>query len=105
MAKINWSEPALQQLESVAEYIAIDNFRAAKALVQDIFDKTHRLEQFPQSGRMIPELPDSIYREVVVPPVRIFYRTEGDDIFILHVMRVEQQLRQFMLSNRSKQSD
>jgi toxin ParE1/3/4 len=99
MAEVIWTEPALQELDSIAEYIALDNVVAASALVEELFDKTERLERFPQSGRIPPELPNSIYREVVVPPCRIFYREEGDHVFILYVMRDEQQFRVYMLEN------
>ena len=99
MAEVIWTEPALQELDYIAEYIALDNVVAASALVEELFDKSERLERFPQSGRIPPELPNSIYREVVVPPCRIFYREEGDHVFILYVMRDEQQFRVYMLEN------
>jgi toxin ParE1/3/4 len=99
MAEIIWTEPALQELDSIAEYIALDNVVAASTLVEKVFEKTERLENFPQSGRTPPELPNSIYREVVMPPCRVFYREEGSHVFILYVMREERQLRAYMLEN------
>jgi toxin ParE1/3/4 len=99
MAKIIWTEPALDQLDEIAEYIALDNPVAASELVARIFKKVDRLEQFPNSGREPPELPDSIYREVVCSPCRIFYRREGKNVLILHVMRDEMQLKQYLLSD------
>jgi plasmid stabilization system protein ParE len=100
MVEVIWTEPALQELDAIAEYIALDNPAAASKLVKDVFDKTGRLENFPQSGRIAPELPDSVYRELVVPPCRIFYRQEQQQVFILYVMREERQLRAYMLENR-----
>lgn len=99
MAEIIWTEPALQQLDSIAEYIALDNPAAARDLVKEVFDKTERLESFPNSGRIPPELPDSVYRELVVPPCRIFYREDEPRVLVLYVMREERQLRAFMLVN------
>lgn len=99
MAEVIWTEPALQELDALAEYIALDNPAAASALVKDIFDKIERLENFPKSGRIPPELPDSVYREVVVPPCRIFYREDEQRVLVLYVMREERQLRAFMLGN------
>jgi toxin ParE1/3/4 len=99
MAEVIWTEPALQDLDSIAEYIALDNVVAAGALVEEVFDKTERLESFPQSGRIPPELPNSIYRDVVVPPCRVFYREEGNRVFIVYTMREERQLRAYMLEN------
>lgn len=99
MAEVIWTEPALQELDAIAEYIALDNPAAASRLVAEVFDKTERLESFPQSGRVPPELPNSVYREVVVPPCRIFYREDKTQVFILYVMREERQLRAYMLDN------
>jgi len=66
-----------------------------------VFDKVVRLETQPESGRVPAELKGLNYREVVVPPCRIFYRVEEERVFILHVMRQEQDLRKFLLKNES----
>lgn len=97
MAEVIWTEPALQELDALAEYIALDNPAAASHLVQDVFDKIERLEDFPQSGRTAPELPNSVYRELVVSPCRIFYREDEKRVLVLYVMREERQLRAHML--------
>ncbi|WP_297892100.1 type II toxin-antitoxin system RelE/ParE family toxin [Shewanella sp.] len=99
MAEVIWTEPALQELDALAEYIALDNPAAASALVKDIFDKIERLENFPKSGRIPPELPDSVYRELVIPPCRIFYREDEQRVLVLYVMREQRQFRAFMLGN------
>jgi len=97
MVEVIWTEPALQGLDAIAEYIALDNPLAASQLVKAVLDKTGRLEGFPKSGRTPPELPDSVYREVVVSPCRVFYREDGNRVLILYVMREEQSLRAYML--------
>lgn len=97
MAEVIWTEPALAELDALAEYIALDDPNAASALVKNVFDKTQRLENFLDSGRTPPELPDSVYRELVIPPCRVFYRQDQQQVFILLVMRDERQLRAFML--------
>ena len=99
MAEVIWTEPALQELDAIAEYIALDNPVAASHLVQDVFAKTDRLEDFPHFGRIPPDLPNSVYREIVVPPCRIFYREDKKRVLVLYVMREERQLRAYMLEN------
>lgn len=101
MAEIIWTDPALDQLDEIAEYIALANPIAAGRLVASILKKVDRLEQFPNSGREPPELPDSVYREIVCSPCRIFYRQDGDTVFILHVMRDEMQLRRYLLGDEN----
>jgi len=102
MARIIWTEPALLDLDEIAEYIALDDPLAASRYVQRVFDRVERFEAYPQSGKRPPELVRTFYREVVVPPCRIFYRIEGDAIFILYAMRAERLLRSYLLDERNR---
>ena len=105
MAQIIWTEPALNELNDIAEFIAFDKFSAAQKLVQSVFGCVEQLKEQPNSGRKPPELPrKSIYREVIVGPCRVFYRTEKSKIIIIHVMRNERMLRKFILEDRAKVS-
>jgi len=104
MARLIWTEPALSDLDEIAEYIALDNLSAAKKLVQTVFHKIERLQQHPQSGRKPPELKKTSYREVIVDPCRIFYRVDKKDIYILYVMRGESQLRKYLLDERGEKT-
>ncbi len=97
MAEIIWTKPALEDLNDIAEYIALSNLQSAKKLVAKIFDKVERLEAFPESGKKPIELTSLNYREVVVNPCRIFYKIDNDKVYILHVMRQERDLRKFLL--------
>lgn len=98
MAEIIWTEPAISDLNDIAEYIALDNIGAAKQLIKSIFARVERLESFPESGRIPPELERLNYREIVVNPCRIFYKQENNNIYILFVLRVERDLRKFLLN-------
>ncbi len=102
MAQVVWTEPALNEMDEIAEYIAINNFQAAQRLVQAVFKRVDQLKDHPKSGREVPELPkNSIYREVVVEPCRVLYRIEGTKIIIIYVMRSERVLRNFILKDRA----
>lgn len=97
MAKLIWTEPAVADLNAIAEYIAIDNIVAAKALVQRIYKCASRLQRYLQSGAKPPELGKTRYRQLIEPPCRIFYRYERQTVYVVHVMRQERQLRQWLL--------
>ncbi|GEM_PF-1398021 len=49
MAKVIWTEPAVSDLDAIADYIALDNPLAAAQLVQRAFRNVERLEKFPES--------------------------------------------------------
>ena len=102
MARLIWTEPALADLEAIADYIALDNPDAACRLVQQVFTRVERLERHPHSGKRPAELPRSPYREVVVAPCRVFYRVDGDTVFLLHVMRAERLLQKLLIEERNK---
>ena len=100
MADVVWTEPALSDLDAIADYIALDNQDAARALVQRVFVHVEQLRRVPASGSRLPELPGRRYRQIVEPPCRVCYRVEGRRVFVLHVMRVEQRLRRKRLTSR-----
>ena len=102
MARLIWTEPVLIDLEVIADYIALDKPDAAKRYIRRVLEAVDRLEQFPNSGSMPPEIPDLPYRQVVVPPCRIFYRAEKEHVFILYVMRSDRLFREEILEERKR---
>jgi toxin ParE1/3/4 len=101
MAEIVWTEPALADLDAIADYIALDKPEAAHKLVQRIFRHVGQLEENPRSGSSPKELKGSRYRQIVEAPCRIFYRHEGERVYVLHVIRGEMQLQKGLLKKRS----
>lgn len=94
MAEVVWTEPALADLDAIADFIALDKPSAARALVAKVFHHVGQLALFPRSGSRPRELRGSRHRQLVEPPCRIFYRVDDDDrVVILHVLRSEQRLR------------
>jgi toxin ParE1/3/4 len=53
---------------------------AAERFRRKCEDSLRRLEEFPESGRTIPEFPELPHREVIVRPYRFFYRTSGGPV-------------------------
>jgi toxin ParE1/3/4 len=97
MARLIWTESALSDLNNIAEYIALENPAAAKALVGRIFSSVERLEDHPSSGKFPPELEGKRYREIVSGPCRIFYRHTQTEVIVVYVMRSQRQLRNFLI--------
>jgi toxin ParE1/3/4 len=104
VARLIWTEPALADLEAIADYISLDNPAAASRLVRRVFENVERVARFPCSGKCPAELPRSSYRGIVVTPCRVFYRVEGDDVFLLYVMRAERLLRRWLIEERNTSS-
>ena len=105
MAEVVWTEPALSDLDAIADYIALENPDAARELVQHIFQHVGQLAEHPKSGSKPQELRGWRYRQIVEPPCRVFYREDSDCVYILYVMRAERLLRQGQLKSRDQNPD
>ena len=101
MAEIIWSEPALGDLDAIADYIALENPVVASALIKRIFGHVEQLVDHPESGSRPQDLGRSRYRQIVEPPCRVFHRYDGHKVFILYVMRSERLLRRGRLVARA----
>lgn len=104
MAEIVWADPALADLDAIADYIALEDPAAAAALVLRVLAHVEQLADHPQSGSYPPELGKSRYRQIVEPPCRVFYRFDQHKVFILHVMRSERLLRKRHIAARAKRA-
>ena len=102
MAQVVWTEPALSDLDAIADYIALENPDAARTFVQRVFHHVEQLIDHPRSGSKPPELRGWRYRQIVEPPCRVFYREDSNRVFILYVMRAERLLRRKVLRPRDE---
>jgi toxin ParE1/3/4 len=76
--------PPRPQFLAALDYIRRDDPQAASRFRQRAEAVLRRLEEFPKSGRVVPEFPELPYREVVVP-YRFFYRIRGRAVWIVAV--------------------
>ncbi|BFM22086.1 type II toxin-antitoxin system RelE/ParE family toxin [Gilvimarinus japonicus] len=89
--RIVWSPLALERVEDIAQYIAEDKSHAAAEWVEGIFDAVERLSDFPESGRVVPEVGGRRIKEVIFGVYRIIYSVR-DQVDILTVRRSSQLL-------------
>jgi len=104
MVEIVWTEPAISDLDAIADFIALENPVAAQKLVRRIFKHVEQLASHPKSGSKPAELKGWNYRQIVEPPCRVFYRYDDNRVFILHVMRSERRLRASKLKRGVRES-
>ena len=82
---VRFTPSARAQFLSAIAYIWRDKPSAAKKFREYSETVLRRLEDFPESGRIIPEFPDLPYREVIVSPYRFFYKIKGEIVWIVAV--------------------
>ena len=61
--RVSWSPTALDDVDAIAEYINRDSPAYTRAVVNKILDTARKLEDFPNAGRVVPELDDEAIRE------------------------------------------
>ncbi len=87
MGKILWTERANNDLKAIFDFIAIDSIFYAERFIKSLIHSTSKLENFPLSGRIIPEFEQQELREIIFKDYRIVYRiSEMQDIKILSVI-------------------
>jgi plasmid stabilization system protein ParE len=84
--RVAWSPRAVEDLESIAEYIAADSAAYAAAVVKTILHTARSLSQFPRSGRVVPEIADENIREWFAYSYRVIYRIDEESITIAAVV-------------------
>lgn len=86
MGKVIWSPSALHDVDAIAEYIAHDSVDQAALWVVRLFEATDRLQLFPKSGRVIPEINDDTCREILCGDYRIMYRLQESVVWITGII-------------------
>ena len=80
---VKWTTPAKRDLKQINDFIAKDSKFYAQKVSQDIVDKSEKLENFPEIGRIVPEIGDSNIREVFVYSYRLIYEVLPNEIQVL----------------------
>jgi len=83
--KIIWSPLAIERVTEIAKYIAQDSPNSAQKWVESTFQVVERLENFPKSGRVVPEIMQDNFREIIHGNYRIIYRLQSEVTSILTV--------------------
>lgn len=84
--RVEWSDLARDDLDELVHYISRDSAFYARLFGEKVVLATRRLEDFPESGRMIPEAEDKTLREIIVQGYRVMHRLEANRLLILAVM-------------------
>lgn len=67
MVRLNWTDEAKYRLRNIHDYIALDNPKAAKNVINKIREKAQILKSFPEIG--------GIYQDLDKKDVRVIYYT------------------------------
>jgi len=88
--KVIWSPLAVDRASEIAEYIALDKPSAANKWITTVFSKVEQLTSSPEIGRMVTEIGNEQFRELIYGNYRIIYRIEKKQVLILTIRHGKQ---------------
>jgi len=86
MAEVVWTTPALDDLRDIVGYISRDSRVYAERFATRVLEATRRLEDFPYSGRLVPEFMEENIREVIYGSYRIIYMVRENTAYVTAVI-------------------
>ncbi|HEU5186611.1 MAG TPA: type II toxin-antitoxin system RelE/ParE family toxin [Gemmatimonadaceae bacterium] len=91
--RVIWLPLAVQRVTHIAHHIARDRPRAASQWVDEVFAAVTPLGQFPESGRVVPEVGRDDIRELFHGEYRIISKVEARRVAVLTVRHGRRRFR------------
>lgn len=93
MVLIEWTDRSLEDLNEIHDYIARDSKNYAHLFVKKIYETVQKLKDFPNIGRVVPEVNNPSVREIIFHNYRIVYRNLDNYVEIITVIHGSRLLR------------
>ncbi len=91
--KLFWTKEALLRLQNIEEYISRDNSITAIDFVDKLISFAETIVDFPEKGRIVPELSLENIRELIYRNYRIVYLIRKNSVDILTVFEAHRLLK------------
>ena len=83
---VKWTSPAKTDLKKIFAFISEDSKYFARQVAQNIVEKTETLNDFPEIGRIVPELDQKNIRELMIYSYRLVYEVKSKDVEIIAII-------------------
>jgi plasmid stabilization system protein ParE len=88
--KIVWSPLAVERASEIVDYIVHDKPLAADKWIHTVFSKVEQLRSHPEIGRIVPEINERQFRELIYGNYRMVYHIGTKQISILTIRHGKQ---------------
>ncbi len=85
MAQVIWTPKALDDLESLLDYISQDAPAAARRFAQKLVSRVELLVDHPLLGGYVAEDSSHTYREIRQGNYRVLYRSDAQAVYIVAI--------------------
>lgn len=97
MERIVWLTKANNDLIDIYNYISKDSIYYAMKTVNEIINKVEILHIFPYSGRILNDIVNEEYRELIYKSYRIIYKIKISTIYIHRVWHSAREISNILL--------
>ena len=85
-----WSPEAIEDAEAIGAYIERDSPWYARAVISKLVETAESIPDYPQLGRIVPELGVPTIRERLAHRYRLIYRLEETRVVIAAIIHARQ---------------
>ena len=85
MARLIWTNQALNDFDALLEYIALNAPVAARRFGEQLIAKVELLQSAPLLGSFIAEDESLTYREILQGNYRLIYRVSEDVVYLMTI--------------------
>jgi len=84
--RIEWTKPALADMQAIRDYIGRDSSYYAARFIDKVIASIEKLAEFPQTGRTVEDAENDNIRELLFQNYRIIYQADSQRVLILAVI-------------------
>lgn len=99
--RVVWSQRARDAVDEAVAYIGQDAADAARRLLEGILDAARSLQTLSERGRIVPELANPTFRELLISPYRLIYRVDAKQVTVIALVH---EARDFATWQREEQA-
>ena len=91
--KFSLTRQAALDIQGITEYIALDSIENAIRFADELLGVCRSIPDFPERGRVVPEVGHPHVREIIHKNYRVVYTVRRGKIFILQVFNAARLFR------------
>ena len=99
--RVKITQGAENDLNEIVDYIAQNNPRTAKIIMEKIIDKIKTLDHFPYRGGYVPELLAKNvkdYRQITEKPWKIYYKINDNIVNVLAIIDSRRNIKDILIN-------
>jgi plasmid stabilization system protein ParE len=93
---VRWSSRAEEEFEIVITSVSRYSTDYAASLRGRVVRSTARLADLPRMGRVVPEVGNDLFRELVVDNYRVLYRVQQDVVMVVGIVDARRDFHQWL---------